>query len=110
MENFSSVEKEIDFLRFILSGNQSQSTLLLRHITRSQTDAVSEVFLNLLHSEVLPQEVVEALKPYKTTIRKVGDSTSSYLIRRLAITKHTPSVYKVLLQVENILPFTGRDE
>lgn len=112
MENFppSAAEGERDFLRFILNTNVRQSTWLLKNLSRSQTDAVSEIFLNILHSDQLSSELLDGVKHYKGLIRRVGDTSSDYINRRTHISKHPRTVLKILLQFESILPLSSEDE
>jgi len=112
MENFrpGAVERERDFLRFILNTNLRQSTWLLKNLSRSQTDAVSEIFLNILHSDRLSSELLDGVKQYRSLIRRVGDTNSGYIHRRTDISKHPRTVLKILLQFESILPLSSEDE
>lgn len=108
MENSSSsaVEREREYLRFILVGKRIQSLLLLRNITLSQTNAVSEIFLNILHSEEIEEQTVKSLERHRILIRKIGQaSTNSNTERRKLIQRHSKVVLKILLQVESILPW-----
>lgn len=108
MDNVPSnaVEREREFLRFILTAKEAQCTLLLRTLTRSQTNAISEIFLNILHSETVKPELLESVKRYRNLIRTVGSVTNSYKVRKGAISRHPRIVLKILLQLENILPFS----
>lgn len=112
MENFppSAAEGERDFLRFILNTNVRQSTWLLKNLSRSQTDAVSEIFLNILHSDQLSSNLLDGVKQYRSLIRRVGDTSSGYIDRRTNISKHPRTVLKILLQFESILPLSSKDE
>jgi hypothetical protein len=110
-EQISTVVRENVFLRFLLNANVTQSSLLLKNLTRSQVNAVSEVFLNILHSSELSKESLEVLRKYKNLIRRVGERTSSYLNRRRAIARHPQLVQRILLQVESIIsPFTNSED
>ena len=100
----SSVLKEREFLEFLLVSNLRQATLLLRNITPSQTDCISEIFQNILHGEDLDPALLEGLKRHKVLIRSIGDDSQGLTASRSAIVRHPPAVLKILRLVESILP------
>ena len=106
----SAVEKEALFLRFLLNASVTQSSLLLKTLTRSQVNAVSEIFFNILHSPELSVESLAALKRYKYIIRRVANRTAGYIARRKAIAQYPQVVQRILLQVENIISPLASDQ
>ena len=100
----SAVEKEVEFIRFLLSAKKSQATLLLQHLTKPQTNAISEIFLNLLYSQSLEPELLSGLKKHRFLLRRVADRKKGVLSRRSEISKHAGVVLRILYQVESILP------
>lgn len=105
MENdTSAVERESDFLHFVRIANPKQSTFLLRNLTPSQTNAISEICYNILYSEDLEKKLIEALKRHRNLIRTLGDRNSSVNVRRRAVAEHPRIVLKILQRVESALP------
>ena len=104
MEGISAVEKEFEFLRFLLVTNITQGTLLLKHATPAQTNAVSEIFYNILHSEDLGDELIQSLRRHELLLRRVGDPSAGLQRRRVAVVKHARTVFKILHTAEAILP------
>lgn len=104
MEEISAVEKEFEFLRFLLVTNTTQGILLLKHATPAQTNAVSEIFHNLLHSQDLGDELVHSLKKHKLLIRRVGEIGVGLQRRRFVLIKQARVILKILHLVESILP------
>lgn len=100
----SALEKEGDFVRFLLSSTPRQSSLLLKNLSLSQLNAICEVFHNLLYSEDIETEILDAVKRYKKLIRSLGDKSSSVKLRRKTIATHPLVVVKVLREIEPILP------
>jgi hypothetical protein len=100
------VEIESDFLHFLLSAKTSQSQLLLRNVTISQVDAISEICANIIHgTEVVDNpELLQELKPHKNLIRKLADEKSRVSEKRLIINKHPLSVLKIIQRIESLLP------
>jgi len=99
----SAVQKEVEFLRFLLVANHSQGTCLLKIITASQTNAISEVFFNILFSQDVG-DLSKELKNHKVLIREIGDKDSGVRRRRNHIVAHTRAVWKILQLVESIIP------
>lgn len=100
----SAVEKELEFIRFLLTATKVQATLLLRHLTHQQTNAISEIFLNLLVSTSIEPELISGLRKHKLLLRRVGDRKKGVLTRRRDIAKHAGIVLRILYQVESVLP------
>ncbi len=101
----SFTEKESDFLRFLLTAsNTSQSVLLIKNTTASQTNAFGEICMNILYSEDLDKELLESLRKYKGLVRQLGDRTVSLNARRQLIREHPKKLLNILKLTENILP------
>ncbi len=100
------VEKESDFLHFILSAKPTQSLLLLRNPTISQVDTISEICINIIHGTEVAEnpEILEDLKPFKNLIRKLGDVKSGVSEKRTIICKHPQSILKIIQKIELLLP------
>ncbi len=105
----SFVQRELEFVRFLLVCNKQQGALLLKSLTKPQTNAISEIFYNILFSQSLDEKLLEDLKRHKTLIRRIGDRQSALNNRRRAISLHSGVVFKILLLVEGILPDVVRD-
>ncbi len=101
----SFCEKESDFLRFLLTASStSQSLLLLKNPTASQTNAFGELCVNLLYSQDLDKELVQSLRKYKDLIRHLGDKKARLKTRRQLIRQHPKKVLNILKLTESILP------
>ena len=100
----SAVEREADFIRFLLSVSQFQACLLLKHLTRGQTNAISEVFQNLLYSDEVDEDIIKSLAKQKHILRKVGDREATARRRTAEIKRHPVAVFRILKRVEYILP------
>lgn len=100
----SAVEKELEFIRFLLTATKVQALLLLQHLTNQQVNAISEIFLNVLFSESIDPELISGLRKHKLLLRKVGDRKKGVIARRRDISKHAATVLRILYQVESILP------
>lgn len=99
-----AVKAEEDFLHFLLLANVTQGSLLLQHLTKGQTNAISEIFLNLLFSQDLGEDLVRYLKPHRYVIRNIGNQKSGLNHRRSLISIHHRVVLKILTKVQNTLP------
>lgn len=104
MENTGAAERESDFLRFILVASDIQSTLLLKNLTRAQTNAISEICFNILHSEHIEQEVLVGLKRHANLIRRLGERNSGVDVRRRIIKERPQIILNIIRQVESMLP------
>ena len=103
-EEVSTVEKEGDFFRFLLTTSRAQGTVLLKNLTPRQVDAVGEVFENILYSNELDPELLKSLKKQKHILRKAGERKASVRKRKAVIKLHPLAVLKILKRVEDILP------
>ncbi len=97
---------EGDFFRFLQSAKVAQCLLLLRNVTTSQVDAISEVCFNIVRgSEVLEnEELLKVLKRFKHVIRKLSDNDLRITERRSIITRHPQTVLKIIQNAESLLP------
>ena len=60
---------------------------MIKHANKDQVNAVSEIVLNLLKNNVpLTPVTMARLKPYKQTLRKIGNRAVSLKKRRQALT------------------------
>lgn len=102
----SIVEREGDFLRFLLTARRGQALLLLRNITPRQTNAISEICKNILYSEDLDEDLLKSLKARTTVtlLRKIGEGQSSLNKRKSEIKLHPVAVLNIVKKVEDILP------
>ena len=105
----SYIQRELEFVRFLLVCNKHQASLLLRHLTPQQTNAIGEIFFNVLYSQDLDEDLLSGLKRHRTLIRRIGDRQKGVISRRKDIAKHSATVLRILQLVEVILPETVRD-
>ena len=106
MESF--VLKEVEFVNFLLTAPLHQCMVILKSLSKSQVNALSEVAHNVLYnSEEVDEELIKELSSYASLLRKVGDRSSSLLTRRRIIARNAKKVIKVLHMVEQILPTHG---
>jgi len=103
-QGVSSVEREGDFLRFLLTGAQGQVLLLLKNLTIPQTNAISEIFQNILYSPELDEVLIKSLSKQKNILRKIGEKKSGIGKRKAEIKLHSLAVLRILKRVEDILP------
>ncbi len=105
----SFIERELEFIRFLLVSNKQQAALLLKHPTPQQVNAIGEIFYNVLYSEDLDQELLCGLKRHRALIRRIGDRQRTLGDRKKDIAKHSSAVLRILHIVEVILPESVRD-
>ncbi len=105
----SFIQKELEFVRFLLVCNKHQGSLLLKHSTPPQANAIGEIFFNVLYSEDLDDTLIDSLKRHRVLIRRIGNRLRGVNSRRKDIAKHSSTVLSILHQVEVILPETVRD-
>jgi hypothetical protein len=98
---------EEDFFRFLQTAKVAQSLLLLRNVTTSQVEAISEICFNISGgSEVVEnQELLTDLKQFKHVIRKLSDNDLRIAERRSVINRHPQIVLKIIQKAESILPW-----
>ena len=75
------------FLKAMTSAaNTNRRNALIKHANKDQVNAVSEIVLNLLKNNVpLTPVTMTRLKPYKQTLRKIGNRAVSLKKRRQAL-------------------------
>ena len=100
----SVVEREADFIRFLLGASHGQACLLLKHLTLGQTNAISEIFQNLLYSEEVDEDLIKSLAKQKNIVRKIGDRKATVRRRTAEIKRHPVVVLRILKRVEYLLP------
>ena len=81
------IHRQKPFLKAITSAaNRNRRNALIKHANKDQVNAVSEIVLNLLKNNVPVTPVTMArLRPYKQTLRKVGNRAVSLKKRRQAL-------------------------
>ena len=81
------IHRQKPFLKAITSAaNKNRRNALIKHANKDQVNAVSEIVLNLLKNNVPVTPVTMArLRPYKQTLRKVGNRAVSLKKRRQAL-------------------------
>ena len=81
------IHRQKPFLKAITSAtNRNRRNALIKHAHKDQVNAVSEIVLNLLKNNVPVTPVTMArLRPYKQTLRKVGNRSVSLKKRRQAL-------------------------
>ena len=75
------------FLKAMTSAaNRNRRNTLIKHANKDQVNAVSEIVFNLLKNNVPVTPVTMArLRPYKQTLRKIGNRAVSLKKRRQAL-------------------------
>ena len=75
------------FLKAMTSAaNRNRRNALIKHANKDQVNAVSEIVFNLLKNNVPVTPVTMArLRPYKQTLRKIGNRAVSLKKRRQAL-------------------------
>ena len=107
IQEISIVEKEGDFFRFLLTTSTVQAKALLKNLSHSQTNAIGEIFQNILYSDEVDEDVIRTLKgkeKWKNLVRKAGDERAAVRTRKALIKSHALMVLKILKLVEDILP------
>ena len=104
----SSIETELEFVRFLLVCTKQQGVLLLKHLSPAQVNSISEICHNLLYSD-LDESLLADLKHRKALIRRLGDKQRGVNSRRKDIAKHSAAVLSLLREVEPILPESVHD-
>ena len=100
----SWVERHSEFINFILIATNAQAALLLENVTFNQTNAISEVVLNLLRNTQLPEQMKASLRKHVSFLRQLGDRSAGVRSRAEIIKKHSTLVVKILRTAEPILP------
>ena len=78
------LKRQVPFLRSVLQeANQHRRRDLLKHANKDQINAMSEMTLNLLKNNIPISPVTMArLRPYRQSLRKLGNRRSSLKKRR----------------------------
>ena len=68
------------------AANRNRRNALIKHTNKDQVNAVSDIVLNLLKNNVpLTPVTMARSKPYKQTLRKIGNRAVSLKKRRQAL-------------------------
>lgn len=87
MSNKLSQEKH--FLKFLLNTNEKQQKLLIKHITKSQMDAIVEIVFNALNGNLpLSTDNKKKLKRYRHVIRQLVSKGLSRSRRKKILIKY----------------------
>ena len=93
-----------DFINFFFSTELKQQKLLLRNLTDSQTDLISEIFFNLAHVVHLNPEQQKFIKRKLVAIKQLSQINKSRSNRREVIKKYCTPAINILNEVKlNIL-------
>jgi len=93
----SSLKKERDFVRFVLSTpSRSQARATLRLATPSQSDAVCEISHNILQETFDLKQIKQKLNRFRTSIRILGSKSINAQKRRRYVKKAAGQVYGIL--------------
>jgi len=80
----------LDYLTFMLATSKKQKVLLLRAVTKIQTDVLAEAILNILRGRVTVNESkTKLLKKYRLILRKLSNPAISVARRQLVLKKNS---------------------
>ncbi len=93
-----------DFINFLLNTELKQQKFLLRNLTDSQTDLISEIFFNLAHVVHLNPDQQKFVKRRLVAIKHLSQINKSRGTRRSIIKKYCIPAISMLNEVKkNIL-------
>ena len=83
-------KRQLPFLRSLIrSSNRNIRKDILKRANKDQINAINEVTLNLLKNNIPISPITMArLRPYKTTLRRLGNHNVSLKKRRRALQNH----------------------
>jgi hypothetical protein len=89
------------FLHLILNTDRDQSLALLKTLTRSQTDALTEIIYNIFNLP-LKSNIKIQLNKRKKLYNKLTNK-KSFIIRKQLINKHRRQILQTLKLIKNNL-------
>ena len=92
----SRMADQLHFFSLLLGTDKRQRTALFQSLTNLQTDAIGEIFFNLLKVLPLTKEEEKLLKR-KTFLRKIASVKTSPTRRKSIIKNHTKHITNLLL-------------
>ena len=91
-----------NFLKLLLGQNLPQKKSLLATISQEQTNAIAEIFYNLLHME-LSEKSKKIVTKYKSFAKKLADKKLKFKKKKALINKHRIKLIKILMFFKNNL-------
>lgn len=91
------LKKEVDFLRYFIKLNESEKKDIAKHLTRSQTTAISQILLNgIKGSFKITKSKINVLRKHKSALYKIAEKHMSLQKKRILISKRIEQVSTIL--------------